>query len=1719
MKRKYKIIIIALLIVSIIAAGRFGLFKNINTIRKKVYINSILSQESYSYLPEEAKDYIKEIYNETGKVILTEKNKKKNKLYLNPQYVDYLTYSEEEKSEEGEIPIPMVVDYSTRNVSGSNNIPSSYDLSHVDDNNYVTPIRDQGNLGICWTFATAGAAESHILKTTNSSYPSTSKLISERQIDYATSYNGIKDYKSEYVSFIDRGLGDGGNFYISTIAMANGISLVDYNSFKEYDDTDLQKMELSDVLSYDNSLYEVNSTINFPRLSLRESTSILTTEETEIRNSYLAEVKQKIMKDGAAYVGTYMGTPCRYEDSKLNNTVIDVYECNTTGSHAMEIIGWDDNIEYSYCADTVNHKGDTSNCMNVVSGKGVWILKNSWGESLQNPYLTYDSLYTDISFIDEMESSQNKNWDNNYIIGKKLGYSDSSKYTLENTKIKDDETIKKVKFIALTSNTRYSVKIKKKNGTYKTFSKTSSLPGLITIDITEDILVNKNTEITVYGEDEFIDRISIFTANVSETPSIDLSKYDNYTLSDDSIRLYSETKNIPSGSTITYKVYDSNEQDVSNKFTFTNNVVAENNINTLANITSDLDNGEYRIDAIYNSNVLESININIAQMEGQGSKNNPYIITNTTQLYQIRNDLDAYYELENDIDLTEDTSEGGKYSLESFVCPQGFGWESIKDFSGSLDGKGHTIKGLRQDNYIYCADDYYTAYNKGGNGLFSRTKGNVTIKNLILEDFDINCSGNYCGALVSSYINNDQIEYTATFENIAIKNSKVRGTYNNFAQSSFNISPGGGLFGYFESRYSNINISNIYIDINIDTTYLSNPGFLAYYIFGNEINIQNIRLNRDFKGKYSDGSGADILVYDLYEPYDSPSLKNVISTVRAKNVASLLGGVGSHNGTIVDGINILNIDDKPLCNSNHCQNATHVNIYDKDTELVEFTKQENYNSWTGFSNNWKMETIDGIPRIPVLKFMDFEYTSIPDISLNQVLNKHENIYDYVTPNIDAAKRIFYKSNNDEVVTMEEDGTIVPQSTGNTTIHIESLYDGYIKDVPISVSYIPHYTVNFDGNGGTGEMSSIEVEAGTILELPENEFEKENYELKEWNTKADGTGESYTDLGEIPAMNDKESITLYAIWWGEERLVRFHPNGGTVNPDRKVVRVGENYGDLPIPVRDGYGFDEWRFEGTNFISHITALKEFIGTDLIALWISDAYTIIYDANGGTIKSEFKTKKDIRIQSETIASTYGENNKNKDVYDYLYEREGFIFKEWNTKSDGTGTSYTNEDVINRSSNITLYAIWEEITESISVNPTSIDFGDVYTDDSDYATRTVTIKNIGNVDVVLGINNPTSSGPFGSSGFEVGKVLKPNEEYTASLIINPSSPYHEVPGTYSGEYSIIGTNKDNPNMQTIVKVNAEVVIKTIPNISYTTHVQSYGWQKYVKNGEMAGTSGEAKRLEGIKIKLENQEYSGDVEYRTHVQSYGWQEYVKNDEMSGTSGEAKRLEAIQIRLTGEMAEHYDIYYRVHAQSYGWLGWAKNDELSGTAGLAKRLEGIEIQLVEKGGSPKENEHQNDNLPYYTKLVEYTTHVQSYGWQMYSYDGGMAGTSGEAKRLEGIRIHLSNQKYSGDIEYRTHVQSYGWQEYVKNDEMSGTEGEAKRLEAIQIRLTGEMAEHYDIYYRVHAQSYGWLGWAKNDEKAGTAGFAKRLEGIEIQLVEKGKSPKENEHQNDNLPFYE
>lgn len=297
------------------------------------------------------------------------------------------------------------------------------------------------------------------------------------------------------------------------------------------------------------------------------------------------------------------------------------------------------------------------------------------------------------------------------------------------------------------------------------------------------------------------------------------------------------------------------------------------------------------------------------------------------------------------------------------------------------------------------------------------------------------------------------------------------------------------------------------------------------------------------------------------------------------------------------------------------------------------------------------------------------------------------------------------------------------------------------------------------------------------------------------------------------------------------------------------------------------------------------------------------------------------------------------------------------------------------------------------------------------------------------------------------------------------------------------------------LTKASENSVVTSSPSISYQTHVQDYGWQSWKSNGEVSGTVGQSKRLEGINIKLSN--INGSIEYKTHVQDIGWQDWKSNGQMSGTTGQSKRLEAIQIKLSGEVANQYDVYYRVHAQDYGWLDWAKNGESAGTEGYSKRLEGIQIVLVKKG----ENAPGSTSRPFICKMIKYQTHVQNIGWQGEKADGEMSGTTGQSLRLEAIKIQLSSS-IDGGIVYKTHVQDYGWQNFVANGQASGTSGQAKRLEAIQIQLTGNAKNQYDLYYRVHAQNFGWLGWAKNGESAGTAGYSYRLEGIQIVLVPKG-----------------
>ncbi len=289
-----------------------------------------MRNEYYSYLPKEAKEYIQDIYEETGEIIKTEKNQEENTPYLNPDFINYLTMSTEEKEKIDIIPEAFSINYDYTKVDSPAINEESYDLRNVNNGNYLTPLKDQGNLGICWTIAASEQIESFLMLKNNTPYNSNSLVLSARQIDYATSKNGIKDYTNTH-GF--RNLTEGGNFFMSSEIMSYGLSPVSEN-YMPYNESTAEK-EVSEVLNFNNSYYEVNQAVDLPtiynRLQLDYSdeisscNSLSTTEEknqckedyyNELKNSYISEIKKGIKEYGGAVVETMPpGGKCSFKYS------------------------------------------------------------------------------------------------------------------------------------------------------------------------------------------------------------------------------------------------------------------------------------------------------------------------------------------------------------------------------------------------------------------------------------------------------------------------------------------------------------------------------------------------------------------------------------------------------------------------------------------------------------------------------------------------------------------------------------------------------------------------------------------------------------------------------------------------------------------------------------------------------------------------------------------------------------------------------------------------------------------------------------------------------------------------------------------------------------------------------------------------------------------------------------------------------------------------------------------------------------------------------------------------------------------------------------------------------------------------------------------------------------------------------------------------------------
>ena len=279
------------------------------------------------------------------------------------------------------------------------------------------------------------------------------------------------------------------------------------------------------------------------------------------------------------------------------------------------------------------------------------------------------------------------------------------------------------------------------------------------------------------------------------------------------------------------------------------------------------------------------------------------------------------------------------------------------------------------------------------------------------------------------------------------------------------------------------------------------------------------------------------------------------------------------------------------------------------------------------------------------------------------------------------------------------------------------------------------------------------------------------------------------------------------------------------------------------------------------------------------------------------------------------------------------------------------------------------------------------------------------------------------------------------------------------------------------------------------TAHVEDIGWMTPVSGGETCGTVGKNKQLEALRMTVENVVAYGDIQVSAHVSNIGWQGWTAGS--GGTVGQGNAMEAVKIKLTGDIAGLYDVYYRAHIADAGWLGWAKNGESAGSEGMAKDMQALQIVLVEKGGAaPGATEGA-----FLQPMISYRSHVSDIGWQAWVHDGALAGTTGQAKSMEAIRIKLDLPSDDLGIRYRAHSAQIGWQDWVDSGELGGTTGRSLQLEALQIELTGADAGRYDIRYRTHVAEIGWQGWVSNGETAGTTGQGRAIEALEIRVVER------------------
>ncbi|MBO5834493.1 MAG: InlB B-repeat-containing protein [Bacteroidales bacterium] len=198
------------------------------------------------------------------------------------------------------------------------------------------------------------------------------------------------------------------------------------------------------------------------------------------------------------------------------------------------------------------------------------------------------------------------------------------------------------------------------------------------------------------------------------------------------------------------------------------------------------------------------------------------------------------------------------------------------------------------------------------------------------------------------------------------------------------------------------------------------------------------------------------------------------------------------------------------------------------------------------------------------------------------------------------------------------------------------------------------------------------------------------------------------------------MILYAQWT-PCYTITFDANGGEGTMDSLTIVQGEEK-ELPSNTftRDGYVFAGWNTKvdgsGTTY-NESSKIAPTENMTLYAQWTQRIfYRVIFNANGG---------------NGTMADQVFEAGVSQTLVSNTFIRSGYTFIGWNTAPDGSGTSYTDRQVVILTEDITLYAQWMEFkVESAQINASA---AGIYEGGSVLSTGTVLAQSA-NVTMTVG-------------------------------------------------------------------------------------------------------------------------------------------------------------------------------------------------------------------------------------------------------------------------------------------------------------------------------------------------------------------------------------------------